>query len=190
MVRMSGEAGLTELVDRIVAGEPAAEEELVRLYKRGVAIVIDQIVRSQSITSDISQDTFEIVFRKIKRGEVRDPERLSGFVCGVARNTAIAYVRKYRHRTEEVGNAEQIPDPAPNPLEEMLKKEKALVVRAVIDELKSKRDRDLLMRYYIGEEDKDKICADMGLTRLQFNTVNSRASARFKELYLRHMSKS
>jgi RNA polymerase sigma-70 factor (ECF subfamily) len=92
--------------------------------------------------------------------------------------------RRFRNR-EEAGNAEHIPDPAPSQLEEVLKQEKAGVVRQIINELKVERDRLLLFRYYIAEEDKDRLCLDLGLTRTQFNNVIYRALLRFKELYIR-----
>lgn len=187
VVSVRNETELTELVRRIIAGDSAAEEEVVRRYQQGVAIIIDQIVRSRSVTEDVSQDTFKIVLAKVRRGDLREPERLSAFVCSVARNAAIDCIRRTRHlgNQEAIGSAEQIPDPAPSQLEEILKQEKAVAVRQLISELKIKRDRDLLLRYYIAEDDKDKICADLGLTRTQFNSVIFRATARFKELYVR-----
>ena len=187
VVSVSNDTELTELVKRIIAGDSVAEEELVRRYNQGVAIIIDQIVRSRSATEDVSQDAFKIVLVKIRRGDVREPERLSGFVCGVARNAAIDYIRRVRlsRNQEAIGNAEQIPDHAPSQLDEVLRQERAKVVRQLINELKQKRDRDLLLRYYVAEEDKDKICGDLGLTRAQFNNVIFRATARFKELYVR-----
>ncbi len=187
VVRVSNETELTEVVKRIIAGDPAAEEEVVRRYKQGVSIIIDQIVRSRSVTEDVSQDTFRIVLEKVRRGDLRKPERLSGFVCSVARNAAIDHIRRSRHLKNQEGitNAGQIPDLAPNQLEKMLTQEKAAVIRQIINELKIERDRDLLLRYYIAEEDKDRICVDLGLTRTQFNNVIFRAVARFKELYAR-----
>ena len=187
VVSVSNETELTELVKRIIAGDSAAEEEVVRRYNQGVAIIIDQIVRSRSVTEDLSQDTFKIVLAKVRRGDLREPERLSGFVCSVARNTALDYIRRTRHlkNQEAIGKAEQIPDPAPNQLDNVLRQERAKVVRQLINELKQKRDRDLLLRYYVAEEEKDTICADLGLTRAQFNNVIFRATARFKELYVR-----
>ena len=41
----------------------------------------------------------------------------------------------------------------------------------------------------IAEEDKERICADLGLTSMQFNSVISRALKRFKELYLKRFGK-
>ena len=178
---------LVDIVRRIIAGDPAAEDEVVRRYEHGVAVIIDHIVRSQSATEDVSQETFRIVLEKLRRGNLRQPERLSGFVCSVARNTAIEHIRRAKRSNsrEESGDAERLPDPAPSQLDQILTKERAKVVRQTILELNVERDRDLLFRYYVAEEDKDRICLDLGLTRAQFNNVIYRALARFKELYIR-----
>jgi len=178
---------LVDIVRRIIAGDPAAEDEVVRRYEHGVAVIIDHIVRSQSATEDASQETFRIVIEKLRRGNLRQPERLSGFVCSVARNTAIEHIRRAKRSNsrEESGDAERLPDSAPSQLDQILTKERAKVVRQTILELNVERDRDLLFRYYVAEEDKDRICLDLGLTRAQFNNVIYRALARFKELYIR-----
>ncbi|HSS75550.1 MAG TPA: hypothetical protein VLV54_02295, partial [Thermoanaerobaculia bacterium] len=44
--------------------------------------------------------------------------------------------------------------------------------------------REILLRFYIAEEDKDRIAADHGLSSLQFNRVLHRARQRYKELFL------
>jgi RNA polymerase sigma-70 factor (ECF subfamily) len=177
---------LVEIVSRVMAGDSAAEEEVVRRYRQGVALIIDQIVRSESATDDVSQETFRIVLKKLRRGDLRQPDRLSGFICSVAKNTAINYIRRARRfqNSDEIGNVEHIPDRAPSQLDEILKQEKAKAVRQAINELKIERDRILLFRYYIAEEDKDRICQDLGLTRTQFSNVIYRALARIKELLM------
>lgn len=171
-----------------MSGDSTADDDLVSRYNQGVSIIVARIVKSRPATEDVSQETFKIVLEKIKHGDVRDPERLSGFVCGIARNTAINYLRRARKTAslEEVVNTEQIPDPAPSQLDNILSREKAFIVRRVISELKRERDREVLFRYFIAEEDKDGICRELNLTRPQFNRVVFRAIARFKELYLQH----
>jgi DNA-directed RNA polymerase specialized sigma24 family protein len=57
-------------------------------------------------------------------------------------------------------------------------------VRRVIQELGTSRDRDILLRFYIAEEDKERISADFGLSSLQFNRVLHRARERYREIYL------
>ena len=49
--------------------------------------------------------------------------------------------------------------------------------------MKSARDRQVLFRFYIAEENKEDICSDLGLSSLHFNRVLFRARERFRELY-------
>ena len=186
-VPFSNEEHLTELVSRIISGDETAEEELIRRYQRGVLVIIDRIVGSKPGVEDLSQETFKLALRKIRNNELRDAERLSGFICSIARNLAIAHVRKQRRllNQEELGKAEEIVDPDPDPFARLLTKEQANIVRQLLDELKMPRDRKVLLRVYITEDDRDQICADLGLTRPQLNGIVSRALKRYKELYLK-----
>lgn len=174
-------------LQRVTAGDAGAEAELVSRYREGVVIIIGRIVSNESVADDLFQETFRIVLEKLRDGEVREPERLSGFICGVARNLAIDSVRKMRRATnqEEIGNAEQIRDPQLDPFEQLWRKQRAEVVRQTISELKVERDRQMLFRYYIAEDDKEQICAELGLTSQQFNSVIFRALKRYKELYMK-----
>jgi RNA polymerase sigma-70 factor, ECF subfamily len=174
-----------DLVSRIRAGDRRGEEELVGRYACGVSIIIRRVVRNAAVAADLTQDTFRIALEKIRRGDLREPEKLSSFVCSVARNLAIGHHRKSSREESLTGIEEDRPlqDPAPGQLEELLQKEKATIVRRVINELPTERDRQLLFRFYIAEEEKEQICAEFGLTGLHFNRVLFRARERYKELY-------
>jgi hypothetical protein len=63
------------------------------------------------------------------------------------------------------------------------------MVRQTLAELKNNRDREVIFRYYIAEEDKARICADLGLNSQQFNSVIFRALRRYKELYIKQFGK-
>jgi RNA polymerase sigma-70 factor, ECF subfamily len=173
-----------DLVRRILAGERSAEEELVCRYTRGVTIIVRRIVKDPSVTEDLCQETFRLVLEKVRRGDLREAERLSGFVCSLARNLAIDYFRQAARREtlEDMEATRPLPDPAPDQLSLLLQKEKAKAIRQVLKELKSERDREVLYRFYIAEEEKDQICADLGLSSLHFNRVLYRARERFREL--------
>jgi len=173
-----------DLVRRILAGERSAEEELVCRYTRGVTIIVRRIVKDPSVTEDLCQETFRLVLEKVRRGDLREAERLSGFVCSLARNLAIDYFRQAARREtlEDMEATRPLPDPAPDQLSLLLQKEKAKAIRQVLKELKSERDREVLYRFYIAEEEKDQICTDLGLSSLHFNRVLYRARERFREL--------
>lgn len=189
MVKAVDKTDWLEWLGRITAGEADAEAEMVRRYKDGIAVIISGIVHNESLAEDLSQETFKIALEKIRDGDVREPERLSGFICGVARNLAIDAVRRMRRLAsqEEVDSAEQIRDSQPDQFEQLWRKERAEIMRRTISELKVERDREVLFRYYIAEEDKDQVCAALGLTSQQFNSVIFRALKRYKELYLKRL---
>ena len=44
------------------------------------------------------------------------------------------------------------------------------------------RDRQILVRFYLLEQSPDEICDDMGLSRMQFRLMKSRAKARFGQI--------
>lgn len=190
MAKGDSNIDLAELVSRIIKGDGHAEVELVHRYAGVVSMIIGRKVQRRDVTEDISQDTFRIAIEKIRRGDLRDPERLSGFICGIARTRALEHFRKPNRwaNQEEIEEAKSVVDVAPNPLDRLCQEERDGIVREVIDDLKIPRDREIIYRYYIAEEDKDQICADMGMTRNQFNSVISRALQRYKELYLKRIN--
>jgi RNA polymerase sigma-70 factor (ECF subfamily) len=173
-----------ELVRRIRAGDAAAESELVSRYGRGVTILVHRSSSEASAVDDLCQQTFQIALEKIRRGDLREPEKLSGFMCSLARNLVIDHFRKAAaHRFPASTEGTSAADPAPGPLESLLRVEKASIVRRVLAELPSERDREILFRFYIAEDEKDSICRDLGLTSLHFNRVLFRARERYRELY-------
>jgi hypothetical protein len=58
----------------------------------------------------------------------------------------------------------------------------------VLHQLGNERDRQILLRFYIAEEDKDRISADYGLSSLQFNRVLHRARQRYRELLVERLA--
>lgn len=173
------------LVERIRAGERGAEEELVERYSRGVSFVIRQLVPDPNAVEDIYQETFRLVLEKIRMGAVREPERLSGFIASIARNLVIEQFRRVsRRRAREEPEADQpIASPEPSQLDSLLREEKNSLVRRVLASLASDRDRKILYRFYLADDDKDEICAELGVSSLQFNQILCRARERYKKLF-------
>jgi RNA polymerase sigma-70 factor, ECF subfamily len=173
------------LVSRILAGERSAEEELVRRYSRGVSIIIGQSLTDPAAAADVYQETFRLVLLKVRAGEVREPERLAGFVCGIARSLVIEHFRgTARLKARYEGEPDrQLPSAEPSQLDRLLREERAALARKVLSELPSDRDRKILYRFYIEDDEKDDICADLGISALHFNQVISRARQRFKKMF-------
>lgn len=125
------------------------------------------------------------MLEKLRGGELREPSRLPGFIAQIARSLAIEHYRKAtRRKTEPDSDAlAEVPASSSGPLSDLLTRERADLVRRVIQELGTSRDRDILLRFYIAEEDKERISQDFGLSSLQFNRVLHRARERYREIY-------
>jgi RNA polymerase sigma-70 factor, ECF subfamily len=184
---MDKASGRSDLVGRIRCGDRQAETELVERYNCVVMSIIRRALGNSAVADDLYQETFCIIIEKIRAGDIREAERLPGFVCGVARNQVIKHFQRAarQERLTETEEAVSLPHPAHDQLEELLRKESADIVRQILKELTNERDIQVLFRFYLAEDDKEQICADLGLTSLQFNLVLHRARERYRELYER-----
>lgn len=173
------------LVQRIRTGDRSAEDELVQRYSRGVFFVINQSVSDTTVADDIYQESFRLVLEKVRAGEVREPERLSGFISSLTRNLVIEYFRRSsRQQARQEADADQrIPSPQPSQLDQLLRKEQGLLARRVLEALPSDRDRKVLYRFYIADDEKEQICADLEVSSGHFNQILCRARERYKKLF-------
>lgn len=173
-----------ELVERIRAGDRAAEARLVEVFSRPILMLLERHTSGRPEAQDLYQDTFRMALDKLRRGELREPERLAGFLASLARNLAIEFYRGVaRRRTEADGDTlERVASPRSSQLGEMLDAEKKRVVLQLLGELRVERDREILFRFYLAEEDKEIIARDFGIDSLQFNRILHRARQRYKEI--------
>lgn len=170
-------------------GDKTAEEELVRRYSQGISFMIWKITSRPSVISDLCQETFLIAIEKIREGGVREHEKLSGFMLGIARNVSFTYLRDPHNRGVGIDEDGDLHDEGPNPYDNLLEREIATIARQAIKSLKSARDREVLYRLYVEEDDRERICSDLGLTKGRFNLVLHRAKKQFEKLYRKSMTK-
>lgn len=181
-----------DIARRIAAGDERAEAELIEAYGHGILLLLERHTSGSEEAEDLYQETFRLAIEKLRRGELRDLKKLPGFLARMARNLAIEHYRKGARRktdvdSETVGEVARVPS---SQLERILESESAALVRQVIDALGNERDRQILYRFYIIEEDKARISADYGLSGLQFNRVLHRARQRYKDLFRSRVSPS
>jgi RNA polymerase sigma-70 factor (ECF subfamily) len=175
---------LASLAPRIRAGDRSAEGELVRAFSRGVRVILRHVARDPALVDDLHQETFRLALERIRAGALRDESQPGAFLAGLARNLAIEHFRKARRTVpEDEAGLERTPSPGASATEELERQEDARRVSRVLQALPTERDRSVLRRFYLGEEDKDVLCAELGVDRLQFNRILHRARERFRALW-------
>ena len=170
-------------MERIRRGDPGGVEQLYRVFSRGIRYYLCRHLGPQEL-DDRVHDTFLIVLEAIQRGELREPERLMGFVRTIVRRQVAAYIDQAvqtRRDLQALEAALPVSDLAESPEERVIARQKAEITESVLRSV-SKRDREILTRFYLLGQSPERICADMDLTETQFRLLKSRAKARFGEL--------
>lgn len=171
------------LVQRIKAGDERGMEELYRLFARGIRFYLCRQLGPQELDDKV-HDTFLIVVQVIQRGDLREPERLMGFVRTIVRRQVAAYIEDAIQRRREqldVDNGIKLVDLHRNPEETAISRQTRELVAHVLSQMTS-RDREILTRFYLREQTQEQICDEMSLSETQFRLLKSRAKARFGEL--------
>jgi RNA polymerase sigma-70 factor (ECF subfamily) len=174
----------TELVRRIGQGDRRAEEELVRRYQRGLIYLLKRRTRDPELALDLAQDTFRIAIEKLRHVPIEQVDRVAAYLRGTALNLATAEGRKNARRgtTTDSDAVDAAADETAGPFDNVSSEQVQRIVRKLLDELPVQRDREILIRTYLEDQDKSSICEALGVDSPHYNRVLFRAKQRFREL--------
>lgn len=188
-VRPAQENQWAGLVEKIKHDDSGALEELYRVFSRGVRFHLCRQLGPQDV-DDRVHEVFLIVAQAIRRGDLRDPERLMGYVRTVVRRQVAAQIDEVTRRRRQYADPEYglaVRDDGTNPEQDAIRQQHQELAWSVLKGI-GPRDREILVRFYLQEQTADEICRDMSLTETQFRLIKSRAKARFGELGRRRLS--
>jgi RNA polymerase sigma-70 factor (ECF subfamily) len=175
------ESYLQALRDR----EPDAEDYLIAHFSRPVRLKLQARLRSPELIQDACQETFLRVLAYFRAGKALDnPASLPGFVHSVCHNIALEFLRGHTRHDQILENLQDPPDPSLNPEGQFVTQERTEFVRRLLGELPEK-DRQLLRRVFLEEEDKDLVCSELHVDRGYLRVLLHRARLRFKAAVLR-----
>jgi RNA polymerase sigma factor (sigma-70 family) len=178
-----GAANWASLVERIRQGEDGAMEELYRVFSRGIRYYLCRQLGPQEL-DDRVHDAFLIVVQAIRRGDLREPDRLMGFVRTVVRRQVAAQIDQVVHSRKEQVDLEvglRVADGRHDPERTASQQQQIELMSQVLRGM-SARDREILTRFYLREQTQEQVCEEMNLSETQFRLLKSRAKARFGEL--------
>lgn len=172
------------IANRIRNGDVEAESELVDRYSRGLRYLLARRIGDDERARDLLQDTLCIAIEKIRTRRLDDPERLAGYLRGIAVRVALNAGRQRNKEPYSIGvqATATIPDDQPRQFQQISKAETVTAVRKLLQLMPVDRDKDLLVRLYVYDQDRSEICRALGLSSLHFNRVLYRAKNRFRAL--------
>jgi RNA polymerase sigma-70 factor (ECF subfamily) len=150
----------------------------------GLKAQLTRVTRDADLAADLLQDAIVTALQKLEAGEIEHRGQLDGYVYRVALN----HLRNHRRKDKSaVSGPDELTDLVDaegeaRPGKAIAKGQFSRVVTRLLKEMTSPRDREVLVRFYLQEEDRGALCRSLALTELQFNRVIFRARGRFREL--------
>lgn len=160
------------------------ESEMVARYSRGLGYLLVRRIGDDERARDLLQETFCIAIEKLRKEELTKPERLAGYLRGIA--VRVAWNAGRCRKREPTGLDDlaisAIPHNECRQFQHVASGETQSAVRKILQSMPVKRDRELLTRFYVYDQDKQEICRELGLESLHFNRVLFRAKNRLRKL--------
>jgi len=137
-----------ELVRAAQRGNKRAFVEIVARHQAMVSGIALGIIGGFAASEDVGQEVFLTAWRKIH--DLREPEKLKGWLAQIARNAALAQVRS-RKPHEELDESLTIADESPRPDEATASEEEAELVRQSLASLPEMYRLPLVLYYREGQ---------------------------------------
>lgn len=162
--------------------DPASHLASVYRDFPGLRALILRRVRDPDVAADILQDAAVTTLEKLRSGEIARPENLGGYLYRVALNHLRNHRRKDRTAISSSDALEELPT-AENEEDwgNIGGRQWATNARRMLEEMPVARDREILVRFYLDDEDKESICQELQLSEDHFNRVIFRARNRFRD---------
>jgi len=136
-------------------------------------------VRNRDLAADLMHHAVAITLEKARCGDLTDDVPLAGYVFRVSINLWRNHRRSMHNRVDCRASTEVLMDlagPDGSPGDERLDR----LIHTVLESLGA-RDRTIISRFYLAEDDKQAICDDLGLSSSHFDLIVSRARRRLRE---------
>ena len=146
-----------QLVRRAIdKGDQKAYAELMQLYKDSIYFMLLKMVNNRDDADDLTIEAFGKAFKNIK--QYTPDFAFSTWLFKIATNNCIDFIRKKRKQTMSLDKSIDTDDGGeltidvrselPDPSEDLMKKEKVIRMREVVDKLKPRYRTLVDMRYF------------------------------------------
>jgi len=134
------------LVTAFLDGRREAFDVIVERHRRTVYQVCYRFVGNHEDAADLAQDVFVRAFKGLKN--FKGESSLGTWLYRVGVNACLNRVATKRPETEPIDSVQRVDARAADPLDEVLRGERAAAVRQAIEQLPPKQKATLMLRVY------------------------------------------
>jgi RNA polymerase sigma factor (sigma-70 family) len=176
---------LRSLAERIRRGDAAAETELVHEFSRRIFVMGVVRTRDREAARELVQDVLMAVIAALRKGQLRDEDKLPAFIYGTARNLI-----NNRHR-DEYPPMEPLPEDLAetSSIAQHEDAERVQLVHQALERL-GQEDRKILWMTLVEGQKPGEIAAVLGLTPEVVRTRKLRAVKKVTELIEKKVSRT
>jgi RNA polymerase sigma factor (sigma-70 family) len=173
---------VSRMVEKIEAGDKRAEDQFYRHFRPLVQIVLRQMTQDASLVEDMTQDTLLTVLLRVRGHGLKQPEKINSYVAQTARFSLRGWFRRKGNHRDSLTQLTELEAPGCDIEDALLTVERQELVKNIIGLMSVPRDKEMLERSYIHDQDKVCLCQQFDLPGVHFDRVMSRARLRFKRV--------
>jgi len=156
--------------------------QLERQYP-GLLSLIKAKTRDEQLARDILNQALVTALEHLAANRLSDSSQIAAYVYQVAMNHLRNHWRKMDERGDRRADFSAVDEIAEDERESDFDQARLVATaRSLLSSLPTARDREIIMRFYLHEEDKATICRSLSLAPLQFDKVLFRARQRLRML--------
>ncbi len=174
--------------DQIGVLDPAAEDHLARTFGPRIYVMALARTGDPDAAQDLSQSTLVEILLALRKGQLRDREKLAGFVWGTTRNVINYYLRGRSQAPRSEPLRDDTPGTNRAPGHALETEERLALVRRAVARLDS-ADRQILRMTLIDGWEPAEIASRLGLSSEVVRQRKSRAIKRVIEV-IKDLSRS
>ena len=153
------------LVDASLSGDRDAFGQIVSRYQSLICSLAYSATGSLSQSEDLAQDTFVTAWKQLR--DLREPEKLRAWLCGIARNlihnTLRRQGREPSHRAQPLEEISEGPSPEPLPIETTITREEAQILWRSLEKI-PEIYREPLILFYREHQSIETVAANLELS--------------------------
>lgn len=172
------------LVRSYMDGNERALSILVERHKSRVYTAIYMFVKDSYVAEDLFQDTYIKVVRKLRTGKYKEEGKFLPWVLRIANNLCIDHYRKTKRRPSIINPDgfdifEVLNFAEDNAEDKIIKREKAVYVKNLLDQLSPEQKEVVILRHYADLSFKEiakltNVSINTSLGRMRYALINMR----------------